>query len=187
MRRMIAVVGVVAVGLALVGCGGGGAGNYSSPKATAETMVAAAKAGDKDAFMACFDKETREAFAELDKLAKEKGLKGKDSSEITGKLKNAKVVFGEAKIDGDKASMPVTIDDKKEQPMSFVKEAGDWKVSIPEIKMVVGMMKGMGEAMMKGMGEAMKKGMEGAAKEMGEGMKKGLEGLKKALPKKDAK
>ncbi len=176
MRRVMGVVTVLAVAAMMIGCGGGG--NYSSPKATAEAMHAAAKGGDKDAFMACFDKETRETFAEIEKLAKEGG-KGKGVAEFTDKIGKSKVEFGEPKIDGDKATMSITMDGKKEkQPMQFVKEGGEWKVTIPELKMVLGMMKAMGP-MMKGMGEAMKKGMGDAFKKMGEDMKKAIEKGKK--------
>jgi len=101
MRRTIAVMGGVAVGLTLVGCGGGAGGNsspkatggnpspkaaganrspkatgdYSSPKATTETMVTALKAGDWDLTLSCFDKNAREAVGETIKLVDEMKVK----------------------------------------------------------------------------------------------------------------
>jgi hypothetical protein len=169
MRRVIALVAGVLVVASLVGCGGGG--GHATPKAAFEAMVAAAKAGNKDAMMACFDKETREAIAELDTMAgseaaKTEGLKGKASDEFASMFKTTKVEYGEAKIDGDKATMDVTVGGKKE-PTAFVKESGGWKISIPEMKAAAALMKGMkgmGEAMMKGMGEAMEKAVEGTKK-----------------------
>lgn len=178
MRRVMGAVTVLAVAAMMVGCGGGG--NYSSPKATIETMIAAAKAGDKDAFMACFDKETHESFAEMEKVAKEmaakmpKGAQHKEqgAGKFMDLLKDAEVTYGELKTDGDKATMDVTLEGDT-KPVKFVKEGGAWKISMPEVKMAAAMMKAMAP-MMKGMGEAMKKGMGDAFKKMGEDMKKAV-------------
>lgn len=110
MRRTIAVMCVVAVGLTLVSCGGGAGGNsspkatggnpspkaaganrspkatgdYSSPKATAETMVTALKAGDWDLTLICLDGKAREAVGATIKFVDE--MKGKLPAEHRGML-----------------------------------------------------------------------------------------------------
>ena len=173
---MVALAGV------LTGCGGGS--DYGSPKATFETMVAAAKAGDKDAMMACFDKETKGCFEELEKLAAEaKGSTAKTPGpDMPGKYKDAKVDYGKEEIKGDTATLEVTTDGKK-QTFKFKKEDGNWKISIPEMKMAVEMMKNMPkmmEGMMKGMGDAMKEGMKpGDADAMKKQMEEAMKGLGK--------
>ncbi len=173
MRRVAGVVALLAVGVMLVGCGGGGA---STPQAAFDGMIAAAKSGNKDAWLASFDKETKEAITELEKLAKEMGTKqagekGENPGDLMKEMKEAK--GANLKVEGDKATMDVTMGGET-QPVQFVKEGGAWKVSIPELKAAVAMMKafkGMGEGMMKGMGEAMEKGMKGAFEKMGKEVK----------------
>ncbi len=191
MRRVMGLLAVAAVAVALTGCGGGG-GDFSSPKATFETMRAAAEAGNKEAFLACFDEATRKGIAEMEKLGKEMAEKSpkategaeKGADEFMAKMKGSKFEYGEAKIDGDKATMDVTMNGDTET-VKFAKVDGQWKISVPEIQGMVEMMKGMSQ-MMKGMGEQMKKGMEEGMKGMGEAMKKGLEGaMKKAQPKEE--
>lgn len=147
--------------------------DYSSPKATLETMIAASKVGDKDALYACFDKNTREGFADMEKVAKEMAATMPKSAQQKeqggGKIKDAKVTYGEAKIEGDKATMDVTVEGDT-LPVKFVKEGGAWKISMPELKAAAALMKAMAP-MMKGMG--------GAFKKMGEDMKKAIEKGKK--------
>jgi hypothetical protein len=180
MRRVAGIMTGLAVAAFLVGCGGGG---YSTPQAAFDGMVAAAKAGNKEAWQACFDKETREAIVEMEKLVKEKGAKApkaaKEESEgpedFIKMMKEAK--GANLKVEGDKATMDVTAEGET-HPMAFVKEGGSWKISVPELKLAVGMMKafsGMGEAMMKGMGEAVEKGMKEGVEKMGKGMEEAVE------------
>jgi hypothetical protein len=171
---------VVALAGVFTGCGGS---KYGSPKATFETMVAAAKAGDKDAMMACFDKETKGCFEELEKLAgKAKGPKAQ-GADVTGKYKDAEIEYGKEEIKGDTATLEVTTDGAK-QTVKFKKEDGNWKISFPEMKAAVEMMKNMPkmmEGMMEGMGKAMKEGMK---PEEAEAMKKSMEDALKGLEKK---
>lgn len=168
MMRLAAVVlvGVVAA-CAIVGCDGG-AGNYSSPTATFTSMWDAAKAGNKNAMMACFSDECRTKIAEMDKLIAGLPKEAKESQkditeEMMSKAKTAKVEFGGEKIDGDKGTLETTIDGKKET-VQFIKQGGNWKVHIPELaainieqmKAMFELMKNMSKGMMKGMGEGMK-------------------------------
>jgi len=176
----------MAVTALLVGCGGGGA-THATPQAAFDAMMAAAKAGNKDAWLACFDKDTRESIAELEKLSKEMAAKdpkekGEGAEDFMKMMANAK--GANLKVEGDKATMDVTAQGET-KPVGFVKEAGGWKISIPEIKMAVAMMKafsGMGEAMMKGMGEALEKGMTEGMEKAGKAMEKAAE-----LPAKEEK
>jgi hypothetical protein len=163
MRRMCVVTLVAVVAACLMSCGknGGGSGNYSSPKATFETMWAAAKAGNEKAMMACFSDACRAKMAEVEKLMADlpkemKEGKGSVSNEIMTKAKTAKVELGAEKIDGDKATLEVTTDGDKET-LDFIKEGGAWKMHIKDIaeldidqmKKAMEMMKAM-KGMMKG-------------------------------------
>jgi prepilin-type processing-associated H-X9-DG protein len=103
-------------------------------------MLAAAKAGDPDAFLACLAKETRDRFAALKKVSKEVAAKDTKPSEdaentikaMMGSVKGVKdPAFGEAKINGDIASMDV-MDGGETARVTFVKEGSGWKVSIPQ-------------------------------------------------------
>jgi len=176
MRRMTVVSCVVVLASVLAGCGGS---KYGSPKSTFETMVAAAKTGDKDAMLACYDKETKGCFEELEKLSAEmKGGKAKDpGAEMIEGFKEATFTYGKEEIKGDAATLEVTKDGDT-QTLKFKKEDGAWKLSIPEMKMAVEMMKNMPkmmEGMMKGMGDSMKD----AGPEMKKSMEEAMKNLKK--------
>lgn len=163
MNRTIVFLSMPLMILFVAGCGG--SGDYSSPKATFQSMVAAAKAEDENAMMACFSKETRADLEEMEKLADEMGGDKKEEK-FGDQFKASDPVYGAEKINGDKATLEATMKGEKEI-INFVKEGGDWKISMPELKMVLKMMKGMGdsmEEMMKGMEESMKEGMGGEKK-----------------------
>jgi hypothetical protein len=136
---------------------------YDSPRATFETMVAASRAGDKDAMVACFDTETKGYIQRLEELTDgsddTEGVES--SSEFSAAFKDATVDYGAEAVEGDTATLEITKDGEKET-VAFNKEDGDWKISLPEMAMAVEMMEtmpqmmeGMAEAMMEGMGEAM--------------------------------
>lgn len=173
MKRALAIVAVVAVGTCLVGCG---SGKYGSPKATMEAMHAAAKAGDKDGVMACFCTDSREKMEQMQQLVADFAKENPDFAEqakafdMSDKMieegKKAKMEYGEEKIDGDTATLEMTIDGRKDTAQ-FIKEGGGWKVKLPitdqqveQMKTALEMMKKMPKGMMKGMmkmGEGMMK------------------------------
>jgi len=167
MLNRIVLLFALAVAFGLIGCGGG---DYSSPKATYETMIAAAKAEDKDALMNCFTRETQADMKEIEKLSEEMGAGMDKNQDVAEQFKDAEPVIGEEKIDGDKATLEVTLNGTK-QDMPFVKEGGEWKMSIPELKMGLEMMKKMPD-MMKDMSKGMGKEMQEMMKGMQEGDKK---------------
>lgn len=174
MRRLI--WGLAAVALVVAGCGGG---KYASPKATMETMYAAAKAGDKDAVMACYCDDSREKIEEMRKLAEEFAKANpamadmvnpdKQTQQMMDESKTAAVEYGEEAIDGDTATLVVTTNGRKDT-MSFVREGGRWKIKLPmtdeqlqQMKQGLERMKNMPKGVMeglKGLGEKMRKGTE---------------------------
>lgn len=167
MRRLAAVALVGLIAACMLGCDGGG-GSYSSPKATFTTMWDAAKAGNKNAMMACFSDECRRKIAEVEKLIAELPKEMKESQEditqeMMTKAKTSKVEFGAEKIEGDKATLEATIDGKKET-LQFIKEAGNWKIHIPEVasidieqmKKAMEMMKNLSKGMLKGLEKGIK-------------------------------
>lgn len=173
MRKALAMAAVAMMVVAMAGCGGG---KYATPTATMKTMHAAAKAGEKEAVKACFSADSLKKLNEIEKmmadLAKENpelaGMMGQgDGTEkMIQSAKDAKFEYGEEKIDGDKATLEVTVDGKKRTDQ-FVKEDGAWKLHLPipdgQIEMMkegMEMRKNMPKGMMKGLGDAMKKGLE---------------------------
>jgi predicted small lipoprotein YifL len=114
----------------LVGCGA------KSPTATYEKMRAAAMEENEDKVIACMDKATGEAMREMLKLTAEMD---KDSGSPFAKMKGQTVSYGAETINGDKATLEVTMDGKTET-FEFVKENGDWKITIPELPEAVKML-----------------------------------------------
>ena len=176
MKTAWATAMVAVVAALMIGCGGG---KYASPKATMETLRAAAKAGDKEAVRACFCDDTRKKIAEMEQIAADFAKQNPDlagqvdqdkiTQQMMEKAKDAEVEYGEQKIDGDKATLEVTTDGKTDT-VAFVRENGEWKVELPITDAQVNMMK-QGLEMMK----KMPKGMLEGLKSLGEKMKKDLE------------
>lgn len=176
MKKALAMAVVAMMVVAMVGCGGG---KYATPTTTMQTMHAAAKAGDKEAMKACFSADTLKKINEIEKMsadfAKEnpefadKMSQGDISAKMVAEAKDAKMEYGEEKIDGDKATLAITADGKKDT-VEFVKEGGAWKLHLPITDAQVEMMK-KGMEMMKNMPKGMMEGL----KDMGDKMKKDLE------------
>jgi hypothetical protein len=160
---MIAVSCVVVLAGALGGCVVGP--DYGTPKASFQTMVAAANAGDKDAMLACFDTKTKGYIQELETLAGESRNTKRDapSKRLNAQFKNAKVGYGKEEIRGDAATLVVTKDGKTDT-VKFRKEDGDWKISIPEMKMAVEIMRTT-PGLMTGTGKKAGKGTEKPTRE----------------------
>ncbi len=124
----------IVVGLALVGLVGCGDGKHSSPTATFNAMVTAAKAGNQEEVKACFTKATRTVAAVVD---------------LSEKAKTAKIVVGAEKIDGQKATLEVTIDDNK-VTIAFAKEEGEWRID-PLSSLLDALKKGASDLFQKGL------------------------------------
>ena len=88
---------------------------------------------------------------------------------LMASAKTATVEYGEAKIDGDKATLAVTTDGE-EEAVDFVREGGGWKVSLPisdgdmaNARKTVELAKKMPQGMLEGLqslGEKMKEDLE---------------------------
>jgi hypothetical protein len=172
---MIFLIVLVPV-IAVVGFVVRGGGDYSSPKAAFESLMEAAKAQDSDAVKDCFTRETRGYFEELESITGGMGG-GVDQGKFAQQFKGPEPVYGREQITGNQATLEVTVQGKTET-VHFMKESGDWKISMPELKMAVQMMKGMGgqmQEMMEGMADAMSEAMEETMDEMGEGMQEMME------------
>ena len=156
MKRVAMGLAVAAVAACLVGCGLGG-GGYSSPKATMETMRAAAKAGDEKGVMACYCKDSREKMEKMKEMFGEMAKDNDFAKKMMEKHKDAKVEYGEETITGDTATLEITMDGMK-SATQFVREGGGWKIKLPitdeeleQMKKAAEMMKKMPKGMMKGL------------------------------------
>lgn len=124
-------------------------GDFSSPKAAFETLLAAARRGDRESFLSCFDADARATFAELDKHAKERAAHQQDLAGVSldkaiAEVKAADVKYGEQTIDADAATLQITMKGRGDT-VKFAKEKGRWKISVPELKMAVQMMRRLPE------------------------------------------
>jgi hypothetical protein len=133
--------------------------DYSSPKATFQTLVEGAKAGNRDRVLSCFDEASRKAITELEKVLAEATAEvpelkkqfgeGDMIAKMSEELKKKEPKIGEEKIDGDKATLKVTVDEKEES-LPFVREKEAWKFRLPgemptaeKMREMVNMMKAM--------------------------------------------
>ena len=137
MMRILARVALVGVVAAMVGC----SRKASTPEAAFDKFVAAAKSGDEGKIIACMDKKTGEAMRQLLDLTKDMKKDGENPiEEMKKELKDATPTYGKAKIDGDKATLEVKTGSDTDT-MAFVKEDGEWKITIPELAGAVEMFK----------------------------------------------
>jgi hypothetical protein len=152
---MAVVLVVLGLAACWYGCGGG---DYSSPKATFQTMHTAAKAGNRDGVLNSFDEASRKNLMEIEKIINEAAkdvpeLKKEFGGDIVAKLseemKKHEPKYGEEKITGETATLKVTMD-KKEDEIPFVRERGAWKMKLPgempspeKMREMVKMMKAM--------------------------------------------
>lgn len=170
MKGWIVFLGALALIIGAVGFVVRDTGDYSSPTATLKTMLEAAKADDRDGVMNCFTDETRDYLKEMEKMAEEMGGGCAQSPNmLSQQYKYAQPVIGAEQITGNRATVEATANGQKEL-VHLQKEGDDWKITIPELKAAVQMMKGMDgqmQEMMEGMADAMAEAMEEAMEEMG--------------------
>ena len=143
MGRACVALGVAAVAACLLGCGGGedadqGASptDAASPKTTWQAMWSAAKAGDRDAMLACFNKDSQAKLREMDRLLAERArdlpreAKGATTAgEMMALARSARMEVGEEEIDGERATLKVRIDGRSDL-IYLSKEAGTWKIDM---------------------------------------------------------
>lgn len=162
MKGWIVFLGALALIVGAVGFVVQDSGDYSSPTATLETMLEAAKADDRDGVMDCFTDETRGYLKEMEKMAEEMGGCAQSPNMLSQQYKCANPVIGAEHITGNRATVEATANGQKET-VHLQKEGDDWKITIPELKAAVQMMRGMDgqmQEMMEGMAEAMEETME---------------------------
>jgi len=134
MRSRVTAWGIVALSVCVFGCGGGG--DYSSPKATYQTMLNAAKAGDGEGVENCYDEASRKTMAEMANALKDlrkvagKELDAPDKvAAMAERLRSSKIEIGDQTITGDKATLDVTHDGVK-VTHKFINERGAWKMQV---------------------------------------------------------
>lgn len=161
--KRIAIAAIVIAAALASGCSWLKAGKLG-PKEVAGKFWGAMKSGNIEKAKAYITK------ASFDSI-KDSGSESKKGGEYT---------LGDAKIEGDKASIPTTIKDKGfsfELETVCVKEDGKWKVDAD--KTMMSMLGGAMGEMMKGMGNAVGSAMEEGAKGLGGAMGKAIgEGVK---------
>lgn len=154
MKRIFMAAAVLTTVL-FTGCNSGG----GDPKTVLMAFFEAMSKKDIAAAKKLATKDSEQMFSLM-----EMGMKmAKDSKDADmDKFDKSKMEFGEAKIDGDKATVEVK-DKEKGEGVNFIlkKESGDWKVAFDKASMMQ-----MGAEKMK------EQGMEGAADSLASGLDK---------------
>lgn len=139
--KKLTILFAVCSGLLLASCGGKKVEN--TPEAVAKAFMGQIQKLD---FAGAKKYATKESGSVLDmmemttKMAKNMGKEASKDADME-KMKNAKVEFGAAKIEGDEATMSVTTDGKAKD-IKLKKEDGAWKVAFDKSAMNKG---GMGD------------------------------------------
>jgi hypothetical protein len=128
MKKILMAAAVVAT--VLIGCNSGG----GDPKAVLISFFEALSKKDFTAAKKLATKDSESMFSLM-----EMGMnmaKGKDADGLD-KFDKEKMVFGDAKIDGDKATVEVK-DKEKGEAVNFIlkKESGSWKVAFDKASMM---------------------------------------------------
>jgi len=117
MRKTLFRAGLIGImlviGLAIIGCGGGG----SSPSTVVKRLYTAIEKGDTKAYNELMTPEAASMMIMF-------GEKAKGQVEKTGKI-----VKTEEEIDGDTATVKVTFEDGNTEDFELVKKDGKWKVN----------------------------------------------------------
>ena len=132
MKKLSVVLAILTVSFFIVSCSGGSGGD---PKAT---LVAFFEALGKKDMEGARKLATADSKSMIDMI--EMGMKmskdNKDSKEME-KFDKTKMEFGDAKIDGDKATIPVKEKTSGEMTnFTLKKEAGGWKVAFDKASMM---------------------------------------------------
>ena len=128
MNKLVMMVAGLAMMVCLVGCGG------SSPESVAEKAINCMKNYDFEGMQKYSTKEFKRSLALMDAFLANAAKKNKEEFEKNKKEAAAsKVTIGKAVIDGDKATVPYTIDGE-DKTMTLVKVDGKWLVGDAHIK-----------------------------------------------------
>jgi hypothetical protein len=136
MKKLILSLFAVAL-LASTGCKSGGASS-SDPKVTLINFITALSKKDIAGAKKLATKESESMFSMMEMgLKMAENMKKDEADDEFSKFNPDKMEFGEAKIDGDKATVPVTNKDEKET-VNFIlkKESGAWKVAFDKASMM---------------------------------------------------
>jgi len=136
MKKLILSICAVAL-VASTGCKSGGASS-SDPKATLINFITALSKKDMAGARKLATKESESMFSMMEMgLKMAENMKKDDADDEFKKFNPANMEFGEAKIDGDKATVPVTNKEEKET-VNFIlkKESGAWKVAFDKASMI---------------------------------------------------
>lgn len=188
MKKLILSICAAAL-IASTGCKSGGASS-SDPKATLINFITALSKKDMAGARKLATKESEGMFSMMEMgLKMAENMKKDDTDDEFKKFNPANMEFGEAKIDGDKATVPVTNKEEKET-VNFIlkKQDGAWKVAFDKASMAEMGGEKMREKGMEDGGpdslnfntDEMKKGLEMADSMLKNMDPKKLEELKKA-------
>ena len=124
--KLAVLPAILALALVGVGCGGG----EDSPEDVVDSFYSALSDGDAGEICGLLSDSAAEGAAEGEDSCEAGVQKGIDSGEAEEALGVAdQVEIGEAKVDGDNATVTVT-HEGEEAEVPLVKEDGEWKIDI---------------------------------------------------------
>lgn len=157
--------------------------NSESPKAVVNAFMEASKKGDIDGLKKYITKqdvsvlELGESFLKVLDSTQKNSMKEKMANDFKEKTKDVKIDIGNEKINGDNATVDVSItkEGKTEtQPFTLKKEEGEWKISLMSTGMKAS---GMTQQQMDEKMDKMKEGVKDMAG-MKDSLAKAMEKLK---------
>ncbi len=143
MMKQLVRVGVFAALVCLIACSGGPAGD---PKAAAEKFFHALKTMN---FEEAEKYATKDSKSMLDLLKMGMSFTPNQDS-LKAEMEKQKIKYSDAVIDGDEATVTVTVDEKEKTDFKLKKEEGEWKVAFDKSTL---MQMGMDKAKEKGVSE----------------------------------
>jgi len=113
--------------------------DYSTPKATFQTLLEGAKAGSRERFLSCLDEASRKAMADLLKMIddlstefpemKQQLGEGDLFAKVAEEARKSKIETGEEKVTGDTATLEILRDGQKDTA-HLVREKDAWKIKL---------------------------------------------------------
>ena len=175
MKKVLFSVAAMAALWLVTACGGGGGNN---PKDVAKNFFEAIKTFNIDEAAKYATKDSK-SMLDLMKMGMSFAKENMDS--IKNEMAKQKIEYSEPVINGDEATVSVTVDGKDKTDFKLKKEEGQWKVAFDKNSMMQQGMNKMNDASQEADEAKLKEAMEGLkADSVGEAMKKAGEALKEA-------
>ncbi|MFW6107527.1 MAG: hypothetical protein ACOC8A_02440 [bacterium] len=111
-----------------------------SPRDVFQTMVRAARRGDKYAMLDCFSRDTRQKMENIARIVRDAARRSPEARQRLEQMdipqrlmemsRQVEFSYGDAQLRGERASLEIITDGNRED-VNFVREGGSWKIVMP--------------------------------------------------------